>query len=230
MIENHLHKKFIFITIICTVITVTTIFNVSNTLALSKFGSRGAEVKTIQTKLKSWGYYTGGIDGIYGTKTVEAVKYFQKKNGLTVDGIAGPKTLSMIGISASSVSSGSSSAGSFTSNEVTLLGRLITGEARGESYEGQVAVGGVIMNRLRNPNFPNTIAGVIYQPGAFTAITDGQVNVPVNAQCLKAAKDALNGWDPSGGAIYYYNPAKTTNKWIYSRPVIKRIGNHVFAK
>ena len=195
--------------------------------ALSKYGSRGSEVTQIQTKLKRWGYYTGNIDGIYGTKTVEAVKYFQRKNGLTVDGIAGPATLKAMGIMTSSSTSSSSS--SYNSN-LNLLSRVIYGEARGEPYTGQVAVGAVVMNRVKSSSFPNTISGVIYQSGAFDVVRDGQINLTPNSTARKAAQDALNGWDPSYGAIYYFNPSTATNKWIWSRPLTVTIGKHRFCK
>ena len=182
----------------------------------------------IQTKLKRWGYYTGSVDGIYGSKTVEAVKYFQRKNGLTVDGIAGPKTLSAMGINSSSGSSSSSSS-SYNSN-VSLLARIIYGEARGEPYTGQVAIGAVVMNRVKDSRFPNTISGVIYQSGAFTAVSDGQINLFPDSTAQKAAQDALNGWDPTYSAIYYFNPNTATNKWIWSRPVTVVIGKHRFCK
>ena len=202
-------------------------FRNEGVLALSKYGSRGSEVTQIQTKLKRWGYYTGNIDGIYGTKTVEAVKYFQRKNGLTVDGIAGPATLKAMGIMTSSSTSSSSS--SYNSN-LNLLSRLIYGEARGEPYTGQVAVGAVVMNRVRSSSFPNTISGVIYQSGAFDVVRDGQINLTPNSTARKAAQDALNGWDPSYGAIYYFNPSTATNKWIWSRPMTVTIGKHRFCK
>ena len=194
--------------------------------ALSKYGSRGTEVTNIQTRLKSWGYYTGWIDGIYGTYTVSAVKKFQSSHGLTPDGIAGPATLAKIGLPTGTSPSASSS----SSNNKKLLAMIINGEARGETYKGQVAVGAVVLNRVRHSSFPNTIAGVIYQNGAFTAITDGQANKPIEESCFKAAQDALNGWDPTGGAIYYYNPVTATNSWIRSRPIITTIGKHVFCK
>ncbi len=196
--------------------------------ALSKYGSRGDEVKQIQQKLKNWGYYNGSIDGVYGSKTLEAVKYFQRKNGLTVDGIAGEKTLSALGIRNSSNSSSSSS--NSNSNNVTLLSKLIYGEARGEPYTGQVAVGAVVMNRVKSNLFPNTIAGVIYQSGAFDAVSDGQINKTPDSTARKAAQDAINGWDPSYGAIYYFNPSTATNKWIWSRPLTIVIGKHRFCK
>ncbi|KYH34648.1 spore cortex-lytic enzyme precursor [Clostridium tepidiprofundi DSM 19306] len=195
-----------------------------------KYGSKGETVKLIQTKLKRWGYYYGSVDGIYGSKTLSAVKYFQRKNGLVVDGIVGKKTLEALGIYIKAPTTTSSRQYSSNSQDVMLLARLINGEARGEPYEGQVAVGAVVLNRTRSPKFPSTIAGVIYQPGAFTAIVDGQFNAKIRDTSIKAARDALNGWDPSGGALFYYNPAKTTNKWIWSRPVIKVIGSHRFCK
>ena len=195
--------------------------------ALSKYGSRGSEVTQIQTKLKRWGYYTGNIDGIYGTQTVNAVKYFQRKNGLTVDGIAGPATLRAMGIMTSTSSSSSSS--SYNSN-LNLLSRVIYGESRGEPYTGQVAVGAVVMNRVRSSSFPNTISGVVYQSGAFDAVRDGQINLTPDSTARKAAQDAMNGWDPSYGAIYYFNPSTATNKWIWSRPMTVTIGKHRFCK
>ena len=194
---------------------------------LSKYGSRGSEVTQIQTKLKRWGYYSGNVDGIYGTQTVNAVKYFQRKNGLTADGIAGPATLKAMGIMTSSSSSSSSS--SYNSN-LNLLSRVIYGEARGEPYTGQVAVGAVVMNRIKNSSFPNTLSGVVYQSGAFDAVKDGQVNLTPDSTARKAAQDAMNGWDPSYGAIYYFNPSTATNKWIWSRPMTVTIGKHRFCK
>ncbi len=187
--------------------------------ALSKRGSRGDEVLNIQKRLSSWGYYNGKIDGIYGAETENAVKKFQKKHSLTPDGVAGAATLQKLGLKSGSSASGDS---------VNLLARAINGEARGEPYTGQVAVGAVILNRVKHPSFPNTIAGVIYQPGAFTAVSDGQIHAQMEESCIRAAKDALNGWDPAGGAIYYYNPKTATNRWIRTRPIIATIGKHVF--
>ena len=195
-----------------------------NVSALSRFGSRGEEVRQIQTRLKKWGYYSGAVDGIFGTQTQKAVRYFQQKNGLTVDGIAGSKTLAAMGISSSSNS------GAYSSNDIYLLAKVIAAEARGEPYTGQVAVGAVVLNRVEHPSFPDTIAGVIYQTGAFSCVTDSNWNVAPTDTAKKAARDAINGWDPSGGAIYYYNPAKTSNSWMFSRPVIVVIGNHRFCK
>lgn len=191
--------------------------------ALSKRGSTGSEVRQIQQRLIQWGYLSGTADGIYGAKTEAAVKRFQRNNGLTPDGIAGAATLAKIGISSQTTQNSSN-------NNVRLLAMLISGEARGETYEGQVAVGAVVLNRVKHSSFPNSIAGVIYQNGAFTAVDDGQINMSPTDSCVKAARDALNGWDPSGGAIYYYNPVTATNQWIRSRPIIRKIGKHVFCK
>lgn len=193
---------------------------------LSQIGSRGQEVRQIQQKLRQLGLYSGSVDGIYGTATQKAVRQFQKNCGITADGIAGPKTLLYLGLGSSS----SSSSGGYSSSDVYLLARIIGAEARGESYTGQVAVGAVVLNRVRHSSFPDTIAGVVYQPGAFSAVRDSNWNVAPNDTAKKAAQAAINGWDPTGGAIYYYNPAKTSNQWIRSRPVITTIGRHVFCK
>ena len=183
-------------------------------------GSSGEQVRVIQTKLKNWGYYDGAVDGVFGSQTTQAVKYFQRKNGLTADGIVGPATLKALGMWEGNSSTQQAS--------VDLLARVISAEARGEPYSGQVAVGAVILNRVEHPSFPNTIAGVVYQPGAFTCMVDGQFNEPVAESAVRAARDALNGVDPSGGAIYYFNPATATSSWIWSRPLILQIGNHRF--
>ena len=194
--------------------------------AVYQQGSSGNVVKTMQQKLKNWGYYNGAVDGIFGSKTKEAVKYFQKKNGLKVDGIVGNETLKALGMSSYS-SQGNSTV--YSDSDVNLLAKLIYGEARGESYVGQVAVGAVVMNRIKSASFPNTMAGVIYQSYAFTAVADGQINLTPDATAKRAAIDAMNGWDPSYGALYYYNPATATSAWIFSRKTTVTIGNHVFA-
>lgn len=217
------NKRLRLLVIIAAVAVAAYLGLTAGTAALSKMGSRGDEVRKIQTKLKQWGYAIGNIDGIFGTKTEKGVKQFQHNNGITADGIAGETTLSKMGISTNSASGSSET-------DARLLARIINAEARGEPYTGQVAVGAVVLNRVKHSSFPNTIAGVIYQPGAFTALDDGQWNASMYETPYKAAKDALNGWDPTGGAIYYYNPAKTTNTWIYSRPVVCTIGKHKFAK
>ena len=190
---------------------------------LYKKGSGGAVVSEIQTRLKNWGYYNGDVDGVYGSQTEKAVRWFQQKNGLNVDGQVGDQTLAALGMSVSGESGGGSSSGS-----LDLLARLISAEARGEPYEGQVAVGAVVLNRVEHPSFPNSIAEVIYQPGAFSCLDDGQFDEPVAESAYRAARDAMNGWDPTYGAIYYFNPVTATSKWIWSRPLIVNIGKHRF--
>ena len=188
-----------------------------------KKGSSGETVKKLQQRLSDWGYYSGSVDGVYGSATEAAVKKFQQKNGLTPDGVAGPATLAAIGLP--SGSGGSTGGGSA---DVNLLARLISAEARGEPYSGQVAVGAVVLNRIEHPSFPNTLSGVIYQRGAFSCLDDGQFDEPVAESAYRAARDALHGWDPSGGAIYYFNPATATSSWIWSRPYMTTIGKHRF--
>ncbi len=195
---------------------------VQNAAAITyKQGSTGSVVTQIQQKLVNWGYFSGPVDGIYGSKTVSAVKYFQRRNGLTADGKCGPKTLAALGIQVSETNQS-------TAGDVDLLARLISAEARGEPYTGQVAVGAVVLNRVESPAFPNSLSGVIYQSGAFTCLQDGQFWGNVTDSAYRAARDAMNGWDPSGGAIYYYNPSTATSSWIWSRPVITVIGKHKF--
>jgi len=195
-----------------------------NEAVLSRYGSRGEEVRQIQKKLKSLGYYKGEADGIFGAATRSAVVAFQKNCGLAADGIVGPKTLLYLGLGDASGSASSA----YSSSDVYLLAKLIAAEARGESYTGQVAVGAVVLNRVQHASFPDTISGVIYQKGAFSCVTDSNWSVEPTDTAKKAARDAMNGWDPSGGAIYYYNPRTAKSAWIRSRPVIATIGNHVF--
>ena len=192
-----------------------------------RYGSRGDKVKELQQKLKRWGYYTGSIDGIFGSGTQAAVKNFQKKNGLTADGIVGPKTAAALGMNLTSSSSSSGSSSS-SSGDLYLLARLVHGEARGEPYKGKVAVAAVVLNRVKSSSFPNTIAGVIYQRGAFDAVSDGQINMQPDDESIRAARDAMNGWDPSNGCLYYYNPKTATSRWMLSRPVLLHIGQHAF--
>ena len=192
-----------------------------------KRGSTGDEVIAVQKRLKQWGYYSGAVDGIFGYATERAVRWFQEKNGLTVDGVVGPKTAAAMGLNLKSTVSASTKP---ASGDVYLLAQCIYSESRGEPYKGQVAVGAVVLNRVKSSSFPNSISGVVYQRGAFSAVDDGQINLRPDDSALKAARDAMNGWDPTGGCLYYYNPAKTSNRWIRSRPVVVRIGNHVFCK
>ena len=222
-------KVVIFLIILTTIFLIYNVFlreDTNSSLALSKYGSRSEEVTKIQTKLKRWGYYNGAIDGIYGTQTLNAVRWFQSKNGLTVDGIAGPKTLAAMGI----FNSNSTNNNTNNSGDVNLLAKLVYAESRGEPYSGQVAVASVVLNRVKSSSFPNTVVGVIYQKNAFSVVNDGQINLSPNTTAINAAQDAINGWDPSYGAIYYFNPNTASNKWIWSRPVTVIIGNHRFCK
>ena len=191
---------------------------------VSRLGSKGEEVRRIQKKLRELGYYSGNIDGIYGSATKKAVIAFQKNCGITADGIAGAKTLLYLGLDDSSTSS----SGKYSQSDIDLLAKLIAAEARGESYVGQVAVGAVVLNRVAHPSFPDTVAGVIYQKGAFSCINDSNWSVSATETSRKAARDCINGWDPSGGAVYYFNPRKTNDAFMHSRPVITVIGNHNF--
>ena len=208
------------------VVNIALILMIQNAQAATyRVGSTGTQVRTIQDKLKRWGYYDGAVDGIFGKATEKAVRRFQRSNGLADDGIVGKNTLAALGMSGTVSSSAGTAAQDAT---VTLLARVISAEARGEPYAGQVAVGAVILNRVEHPSFPATIAGVVYQPGAFTCMVDGQIDQPVAESAIRAAREALNGSDPSGGAIYYFNPNTATSAWIWSRPLIKTIGNHRF--
>lgn len=204
---------------------VVTVFPVVSGASYRK-GDSGEMVSKIQTRLKNWGYYSGEVDGIFGSKTDEAVRYFQKKNGLTVDGIVGRQTLAALGLK-DTASSGASG----YSGEIQFLARIIAAEGRGESYLGQVAIGAVIMNRVEHSSFPNSVSGVVYQSGAFEAVMNGQIwSTPVPDSCVRAAVEAYNGYDPTYGCLYYYNPAKTSNSWMLSKPVYIVIGSHYFCK
>ena len=229
--KEYRNKKKLFWQIIAIIVlnamVITAIgFAYENTQTFSSLGSRGQEVRQIQRKLQNLGFYSGSIDGIYGTATQKAVRNFQKSCGISADGIAGPKTLLYLGLGSGS----SSSTNGYSSNDIYLLAKVIAAEARGESYTGQVAVGAVVLNRVQHSSFPDSISGVVYQSGAFSAVRDSNWNVAPNETAQKAARDAINGWDPTGGAIYYYNPAKTSNRWIRTRPVVTTIGRHVFCK
>ena len=208
--------------------------------AVLKQGSSGQEVKEVQRRLKLWGYYNGAVDGAFGAGTRNAVIAFQKKNGLKADGVVGKATYKALGMTKSYeiLAGGAGNSGNtgntgsvngFSSSEVYLLAKTIYAEGRGEPYVGQVAIGAVVLNRVRNKNFPNTISGVVYQKHAFTAVTDGQINLTPNDTAMKAAREAINGWDPTGGALYYYNPAVATSAWIFDRQTVTVIGKHVFA-
>ena len=217
------NKKLVFLIVTAVFALNIAVISIVQTAQAATYqrGSSGSVVTQIQTKLKNWGYYNGSVDGVYGSRTEDAVELFQRKNGLSVDGKAGPATLRALGIQSNDASSSANA-------DVELLARLISAESRGEPYSGQVAVGAVVLNRVNHPSFPNTLSGVIYQTSAFSCIGDGQFYEPIDATAYKAARDALNGVDPSGGALYYYNPAKATSSWIWSREVITVIGEHYF--
>ena len=193
---------------------------------LLRYGSRGESVRQVQSRLNKLGYWCGTADGIFGVNTRSAVRRFQSAKGLSVDGIVGPKTYSALGISPSS----SSSSGGYSSSDLYLLARCVYGESRGEPYVGQVAVAAVVLNRVKSAAFPNSISGVIYQPYAFTCVSDGQLYLEPNQSAYNAARDAMNGWDPTNGCLYYYNPATATSAWIWSRPIMLQIGRHNFCK
>lgn len=216
-------KRFVFVTLV--LVLLFTFGCQAVQVVAYKVGSRGEQVKEIQRRLIAWGYLKNGVaDGVYGPKTKAAVVWFQQKNKITADGIVGAQTAEKLGIALPASGSKPSS------NDVYLLARVIYGEARGEPYKGKVAVAAVVLNRVGSSLFPNTISGVVYQPGAFSIVADGQINLTPDDSALQAARDAMNSWDPSGGALFYYNPRKTTNKWILSRPVITYIGQHTFCK
>lgn len=207
-------NRFIVLLLVCALI-----LSFTAGAATYRQGDSGSAVTTIQTKLKNWGYYSGSVDGVFGSQTTKAVRWFQQKNGLTADGVVGSATQRALGMSSPTSSN---------SGDVYLLAKVISAEARGEPYTGQVAVGAVILNRVEHPSFPNTIAGVVYEEGAFTCMVDGQIDQPVADSAYRAAREALNGADPTGGAIYYFNPDTATSAWIWSRPLITVIGKHRF--
>lgn len=197
----------------------------SASASVVSWGSRGSQVSLVQQKLKQYGYYDGAVDGVFGKETYNAVVWFQEKNGLKADGAVGPSTAAALGITLT----GTVSASTYQESEVRILARLVSGEARGEPYVGQVAVAAVVLNRVKSPAFPNTISGVIFQTGAFDAVWDGQFDMEPTENSVRAARDALNGWDPTGGCLYYYNPSTATNSWIWTRQVQLTIGKHAFA-
>ena len=192
--------------------------------AVVAWGDKGDQVTLVQQKLKQYGYFSGTVDGVFGKQTYDAVVWFQRKNGLKVDGVVGESTAAALGVTLA----GSVSAASYNESETYLLGRLVHGEARGEPYVGKVAVAAVVLNRVKSSSFPNTIAGVVYQAGAFDCVADGQINLTPDSTAYKAAQDAMNGWDPTYGCLFYYNPRTATSAWMLSRPVKLVIGEHNF--
>lgn len=204
---------------------LVSLLELSASASVVAWGSRGSQVSLVQQKLKQYGYYDGAVDGVFGKETYNAVVWFQEKNGLKADGAVGPSTAAALGITLT----GTVSASTYQESEVRILARLVSGEARGEPYVGQVAVAAVVLNRVKSPAFPNTISGVIFQTGAFDAVWDGQFDMEPTENSIRAARDALNGWDPTGGCLYYYNPSTATNSWIWTRQVQLTIGKHAFA-
>ena len=198
--------------------------------AVLEVGSSGSDVTRVQKKLIQWGYMTGAADGKYGEATRNAVLAFQRKNGLAADGRVGDRTAAAMGIRLSgSGGAAAVSSSSVISADHRLLAKLVYAEARGETYKGQVAVAAVVLNRVASAAFPNTISGVIYQSGAFSCVSNGSINQAPDSTAIRAARDALNGWDPTGGCLYYYNPRATDDRWIRTRTVKTVIGNHSFA-
>ena len=217
-------RIFIFCLLLLTLFCAFSVTITQNIVPISNvaYALTTSQNKQVQQKLKDLGYYKGAIDGIIGKQSKTAIRNFQRDYGLTVDGIVGPKTLKALGLSTST--------NSLSSADIDLLAKCVYAEARGEPYTGQVAVAAVVLNRVKSASFPNTISGVIYQPYAFTSVNDGQIKLTPNQSAYNAAKDAMNGWDPTYGCLYYYNPVTATSKWIWSRTVVVKIGKHNFAK
>ncbi|PFY19924.1 spore cortex-lytic enzyme [Bacillus toyonensis] len=219
-------------------------------------GASGEDVIELQSRLKYNGFYTGKVDGVFGWGTYWALRNFQEKFGLPVDGLAGAKTKQMLvkatkydksttnkGTTTNKGNSGGTAQenkppqnkgknvpNGYSQNDIQLMANAVYGESRGEPYLGQVAVAAVILNRVTSASFPNTVSGVIFEPRAFTAVADGQIYLTPNETAKKAVLDAINGWDPTGNALYYFNPDTATSKWIWTRPQIKKIGKHIFCK
>lgn len=195
------------------------------------WGSSGEDVRTLQWRLSQWGYYRGAVDGVFGAETSAAVRDFQWKNGLPVDGVVGAATWAALGLGGGAAEAPAATAVSFGTSTQTLLARVVAAEARNEPYAGQVAVAAVILNRVADPRFPNTLAGVVYQPHAFESVSNGLVwaRSPTSEE-QRAARDALGGWDPSYGSVFFWNPSKPVSPWIWTRSIVARIGSHVFAR
>lgn len=235
----------LFAAMLLAVFSLTTIMPKQSAEAFSKVirkvGSSGSDVREMQGRLKYLGYYTGKIDGQFGWRSYWALRNFQYKFGMKVDGVLGPKTKLKLYNASKNWRPGATGTKiapkknvkhtvKIASNDLKIMANAVYGEARGEPYIGQVAIAAVILNRTHHPSFPKTPAGVIFEPRAFTAVADGQIWLTPNAKAKKAVQDAMKGWDPTGGAIYYFNPDTATSAWIWSRPQIKRIGNHIFCR
>ncbi len=210
--------KLLFVFIISVVLVFTTVFVKE---AFKKQGAKAYNIiqtKILQAKLQGLGYFNSEIDGLFDKDTKTALQNYQKDVGLTPTGILDESTMCAVGVSNNAQAN----------NNLYLLAKLIHSEARGEVYTGQVAVGAVVLNRVDSADFPNTLEGVIYQPWAFTALHDGQFDLEPTSESYQAAEDALSGWDPTYGCLYYYNPRTATSQWIFSREIAVEIGNHVF--
>lgn len=193
-------------------------------------GARGPEVKELQTRLAQLGYVVGPLDGKFGAKTDRAVRNFQQEHGLKVDGIAGTRTIAELKRLTGESTNATGKPVGYKNVDTSLLAKLVSAEARGEPYLGQVAVAAVVLNRVKDPAYPKSVAGVVYQPGAFSSVNDGQINMQPTSSAVRAAQEATTGVDPSHGALFFFNPAKTSNKYIWSRPQILKIGNHIFTR
>jgi len=196
------------------------------------WGSAGDDVSDVQRILRDWGYYAGPVDGQFGNETYQAVRFFQSRNGLTVDGIVGPETWAGLGYAgAPAADAGAAAAAQRPGVNIDLLARVVRAEAEAEPYEGKVAVAAVLLNRVTDSRFPNTLEGVIYEPDAFESVSNGRIyNTPATAEDLRATRDAVNGWDPTYGSVFFWNPSKPVSAWIWTRQIITGIGNHVFAR
>lgn len=195
------------------------------------WANEGPSVRLLQWKLQQWDYYRGDIDGVLGPETYRAVLLFQRRNGLAVDGVVGPETWAALGLGWTAAPPARAGRSVSRDDDLDLLAHAVHAEAGAEPYEGQVAVAAVILNRVQSPSFPNTIAGVIYEPGAFESVDNGWIySTPTDAS-YRAARDALNGWDPTYGCLFFWAPAKVSpTSWVWTRQIVTRIGNHVFAR
>ena len=226
---DRIRKQVCLWTAVLFVLSIVSPVNVQAAVVL-EIGSRGENVTKVQKRLIQYGYLSGTADGRYGEKTRDAVEWFQRRNGLNVDGKVGKETASALGVTLSEGGNTGSSSPSIVSSDHRLLAKLVYAEARGESYKGQVAVAAVTLNRVSSSSFPNTLTGVVYQSGAYSCVSNGSINNTPDSTAIRAALEAMNGWDPTNGCLYYYNPRLTDDKWIRSRPVVTVIGNHNFAK
>ncbi|MFW6257136.1 MAG: spore cortex-lytic enzyme [Bacillota bacterium] len=229
--DRKIFKKYrlIFIAVVILLFVAILSYNRGIARKMLYWGSRNQDVRIVQNRLRQWGYYEGPASGIFGERTWRAVRSFQSRNGLRVDGVVGPETWAALGYNYSASASRNTTTAVNRGDELNQLARIIHAEARGEPYEGKVAVGAVMLNRVKDPAFPNTLSGVIYQPLAFESVANGQYMLAPNESSIRAARQALNGWDPTYGSVFFWNPGKKVNPWIWSRNTVRTIGNHIFA-